>query len=105
MCVNDLEPAMGEKSLQRKISRIRAQNDDQAQKISRRSQKPPKRFQMYWGRLSLSAPDAGDLLILLVMLGELLGQFGESGEDPLEKVIILDQIHDDDEYGGREMDQ
>ena len=53
----------------------------------------------------MSAPDAGDLLILLVMLGELLGQFGESGEDPLEKVIILDQIHDDDEYGGREMDQ
>ena len=100
MCVNDLEPAMGEKSLQRKISRIRAQNDDQAQKISRRSQKPPKRFQMCWGRLSLSTP--GDLLILLVMLGGLLDQFGEIGEDPLEKVIILDQI---DEYGDRKMDQ
>ena len=50
----------------------------------------------------MSAPDAGDLPILLVMLGELLGQFGESGEDPLEKVIILDQI---DEYGDRKMVQ
>ena len=87
MCVSDLEPAMEEKSLQRKISRIRARNDDQAQKILRRSRNdgedPPKRFQMCWGRLWLSNP--GDLLILLVMLGGLLDQFGGIGEDPLEK--------------------
>ena len=53
----------------------------------------------------MSTPGAGDLPTLLVMLGGLLGQFGGIGEDPLEKVIILDQIHDDNEYGGREMDQ
>ena len=65
-------------------------DDDEGRAV----QKPPKagkRLRRCCGKPSSASPDL--LLILLLLAGDGMDQFGATGGDPLQKVIIIHQIN------------